>query len=159
MDAGTSDSAQYNRWNEDNINVNVAASQTGLAGGMWVQTDVGADGCGCRRMWVQRDVGADGCGCIGMWVQTDVGADRMWVQTDVGADGCECRRMWVQTDVGADGCGCRGMWVQTDVGARMWYNTMCTGSRGLVLKVAGGVAALLTAFFLGYTTGYYVHNC
>ncbi|CAL8318912.1 unnamed protein product [Merluccius merluccius] len=72
MDAGTSDSAQYNRWNEDNINVNVAASQTGLAG---------------------------------------------------------------------------------------WYNTMCTGTRGLVLKVAGGVAALLTAFFLGYTTGYYVHNC
>ena len=32
VDGGSSDRVQYNRWNEENINIDVAASQTGLVG-------------------------------------------------------------------------------------------------------------------------------
>ncbi|CAL8368950.1 unnamed protein product [Lota lota] len=72
MDAGSSDRVEYNRWNEENINIDVAASQPGLMG---------------------------------------------------------------------------------------FYNRVCTGSMGLVIKVAGGVAALVSVYLLGYVTGYYVHKC
>ena len=40
-----------------------------------------------------------------------------------------------------------------------FYNRLCTGSMGMVVKVAGGVTALVSVYLLGYVTGYYVHKC
>uniref|UniRef100_A0A8C5A9U5 Uncharacterized protein n=1 Tax=Gadus morhua TaxID=8049 RepID=A0A8C5A9U5_GADMO len=35
----------------------------------------------------------------------------------------------------------------------------CVSNMGLVVKVAGGVTALVSVYLLGYVTGYYVHKC
>jgi len=71
-DANSAGTAHYKRWNEDNINLDVAASQTGLMG---------------------------------------------------------------------------------------LYNRLCTGNLGIAVKVAGALAALVSVYIIGYTTGYYVHRC
>ncbi|XP_029910942.1 small integral membrane protein 1 [Myripristis murdjan] len=39
------------------------------------------------------------------------------------------------------------------------YNRVCTGNTGIVVKVAGALAALVSIYIIGYVTGYYVHRC
>ncbi|KAM6976944.1 small integral membrane protein 1 [Aplochiton taeniatus] len=39
------------------------------------------------------------------------------------------------------------------------YYKVCTGSMGMVVKVAGALAALVSVYIVGYVTGYYVHRC
>lgn len=39
------------------------------------------------------------------------------------------------------------------------YNRLCVGSTGIVVKVAGALAALVSLYILGYVTGYHVHKC
>ncbi|XP_037540453.1 small integral membrane protein 1 [Nematolebias whitei] len=42
---------------------------------------------------------------------------------------------------------------------RRIYNRVCVGRTGMVVKIAGAIAAVVFVFFIGYTTGYYVHRC
>ncbi|KAM6924916.1 small integral membrane protein 1 [Xenentodon cancila] len=42
---------------------------------------------------------------------------------------------------------------------RRIFNRVCVGSTGMALKIAGAVAALVSIYIIGYTTGYYVHRC
>nr|XP_057941612.1 small integral membrane protein 1 [Doryrhamphus excisus] len=39
------------------------------------------------------------------------------------------------------------------------YNRMCTGNTGIAVKTAGALAILVSIYFIGYVTGYYVHRC
>lgn len=39
------------------------------------------------------------------------------------------------------------------------YNRLCVGTTGIVVKVAGALAALVAVYIIGYVTGYYVHKC
>ncbi|CAB1336403.1 unnamed protein product [Coregonus sp. 'balchen'] len=39
------------------------------------------------------------------------------------------------------------------------YNRVCTGTLGIVIKVAGALAALVAVYIIGYLIGYYAHKC
>ncbi|AWP09306.1 putative small integral membrane protein 1 isoform 2 [Scophthalmus maximus] len=42
---------------------------------------------------------------------------------------------------------------------RRIYDRMCIGSTGIAVKTAGALAALVSIYFIGYVTGYYIHKC
>ncbi|XP_036958662.1 small integral membrane protein 1 [Acanthopagrus latus] len=39
------------------------------------------------------------------------------------------------------------------------YSRLCVGSTGIAVKAAGALAALVSMYIIGYTTGYYIHRC
>lgn len=47
----------------------------------------------------------------------------------------------------------------SETGLMGLYNRLCTGTLGVVLKVAGALVTLVSVYLIGYVTGYYVHRC